>query len=418
MEQSKAEILSELYSVRSVLSIVSQNEDEVNYIINNEINPRKQTIESIERKHKDREDDIKNKQRKYLEEQRSKRKKVTDDINKNNASIEESLRNITIEEEIIAEEKSSYKSTFIKQFFWGFLTMLFPVGIIMFTIRYALWDLTDHWSFALVYLAVWIIANIIYAIFKSRDHLERAEREREVILNLQTSIESYKADIASLESLLAEIDSKTDNCDICAKDRIKLNEEIKKDEVIIADIKKKINECIDKILEIKSKSERLISDAKKAYQILDFRDWMNIDLIIFYFETGRADSVKEALYQVDRERQNKGLLGAMHSASSVLCRTINSSIAELSAKLNKSFEKLSQSLNEQSIRTRAVIEDNLSKSTALLQQQGEQTAKLIQSNYSSQEMNRALLEKISTSSDRLVADMESQLRANGIPYYS
>ncbi|MGN0814286.1 MAG: hypothetical protein ACI4MH_03545 [Candidatus Coproplasma sp.] len=79
------------------------------------------------------------------------------------------------------------------------------------------------------------------------------------------------------------------------------------------------------------------------------------------------------------------------------------------------IENVQRSQNEE---TRRAIGRNTVRANALLQQQNEEMARLAQNNYSAQEMNKALLEKISTSSDRLVADMESQLRANGISYYN
>ena len=51
--------------------------------------------------------------------------------------------------------------------------------------------------------------------------------------------------------------------------------------------------------------ERLVAQFKS---VLDIRDWKYIDLIIFYFESGRADTLKESLQQVDRPVQTDEIL--------------------------------------------------------------------------------------------------------------
>lgn len=66
---------------------------------------------------------------------------------------------------------------------------------------------------------------------------------------------------------------------------------------------------------IKTKPVRLevVERCKRFYMlliqvfssILDERDWKNIDIVIFQLETGRADSVKEALQLTDRELQTE-----------------------------------------------------------------------------------------------------------------
>ena len=60
--------------------------------------------------------------------------------------------------------------------------------------------------------------------------------------------------------------------------------------------------------QVKRYTDALITEFSS---VLDPRDWANIDLIIFYYETGRADTLKEALQQVDRQRQNEALIKAI-----------------------------------------------------------------------------------------------------------
>lgn len=79
-----------------------------------------------------------------------------------------------------------------------------------------------------------------------------------------------------------------------------------------------INEC--KIHREQAKSLYSVF-AEKYSEILDERDWVNLDLIIFYLQTGRAENLKEALQQVDRQRQTDAIVGAINNAAKEICNT-------------------------------------------------------------------------------------------------
>lgn len=51
-------------------------------------------------------------------------------------------------------------------------------------------------------------------------------------------------------------------------------------------------------------------------------DWENLDLIIYYFETGRATTVKEALFLVDRQKQTEAIVNAVQDAGNLIAQTI------------------------------------------------------------------------------------------------
>ncbi|MGN0804971.1 MAG: hypothetical protein ACI4MS_06280 [Candidatus Coproplasma sp.] len=435
MEQSKAEILSELYSVRSVLSIVSRNEDEVNYINNNEISPRKQTIDSIWRTNTQRKSDIENQYRYECGKQplREEIARYEEEIEKKQGEINNCRNDIPACEKRISGFKSEYKHKYYKSstkaFFIAIIAMLLVITFIL--VGYGIAENTSITTTVITYstcysfaIVISVIICIIYGKKVSKKIIDYINFSKQRIIELNNQIVSCeqiitkcKDKITECNDKIREIDSIIASGKIYTPKALELNEEINNDQKVVEELKGIINQKIDKIKEIKAKSEQLIENAKQAYQVVDFRDWRNIDLLIFYFETGRADTVKEALYQVDRERQNQSLVGALQLASSQICKTIDSSISALSGNLEMAFNKLNNTIRLQNEETRISIGKNMAKSNALLQQQREETARLVQSNYSAQEMNRALLEKISTSSDRLVNDMESQLRAQGISYY-
>ena len=58
--------------------------------------------------------------------------------------------------------------------------------------------------------------------------------------------------------------------------------------------------------------------------LLNVRDWGNLDLIIYYYETGRADSIKEALRLIDLESRGGNLNSALCKANKEIGNSIKS----------------------------------------------------------------------------------------------
>lgn len=65
-----------------------------------------------------------------------------------------------------------------------------------------------------------------------------------------------------------------------------------------------------------SKLQPIYTATLKTYaDMIDERDWKYLDVVIYYFETKRADSIKEALQQLDRLIQTNMIVSAVQSAS-------------------------------------------------------------------------------------------------------
>lgn len=104
-------------------------------------------------------------------------------------------------------------------------------------------------------------------------------------------------------------------------------------------------EANDKMKPYIEQSDLLYEVLVRTYAcILDPRDWQYLDLIIFYFETGRAENMKEALQQLDRERQTKEIVGAINQATSLICRTITSEMSALRRTVESGFATLSNNI--------------------------------------------------------------------------
>ena len=189
-------------------------------------------------------------------------------------------------------------------------------------------------------------------------------------------------------------------------------------------IEPKLNECyevvskrkaiVEKDREFRSKLsqdmyDRLVAQFKS---VLDIRDWQHIDLVIFYFETGRADTLKEALQQVDRKVQTDEIIEAIETAGQNISSTIRMSMNELRGDLNRSFAKLSVQLADQHREQMSAlnsISGNIEKtneSLAKLQQTSEKNGESIEKLTSAAYLNNALLTKISYDSLSLMSDVD------------
>lgn len=154
--------------------------------------------------------------------------------------------------------------------------------------------------------------------------------------------------------------------------------------------------------------DRLVAQFKT---VLDIRDWQHIDLVIFYFETGRADTLKEALQQVDRKVQTDEIIDAIKTAGQNISSTIRMSMNELRGDLNRSFAKLSVQLADQhreQMNALSNISGNIEKtneSLAKLQQTSEKNGESIEKLTSAANLNNALIAKIGYDSMSLMDDV-------------
>lgn len=124
---------------------------------------------------------------------------------------------------------------------------------------------------------------------------------------------------------------------------------------------------------------------KEYSSLLHERDWEYLDLVIFYLETGRADTMKEALQLVEREVQTQRIVDSVKQATYRIVDAIAQSAMVIGAQLNYISRQLSNVL----------IMDNY---PAIMTQQNELL-------YDEQSLKNALLSKAQTGSDQLVKDL-------------
>ena len=130
---------------------------------------------------------------------------------------------------------------------------------------------------------------------------------------------------------------------------------------------------------IKQNSEAIYSALQKSFnKVLDERDWQYLDLIIYYLETGRADSKKEALQLLEREIQTKRIIGAIEEAKECICSTIERVATRISAQLGVISSQLTQIANLQQIQ--------IAQNSELISQTSMQNALIAKSNVTSEQL--------------------------------
>ncbi len=105
---------------------------------------------------------------------------------------------------------------------------------------------------------------------------------------------------------------------------------LKSESTTIIELDKQISETETRLSRLPSPSKNGIDMAGSVFgaltesysPLLDPRDWENLDLVIYYLETGRAESMKESLQQVDRQRQNNAIVEAIGLATKRISETI------------------------------------------------------------------------------------------------
>ncbi len=98
--------------------------------------------------------------------------------------------------------------------------------------------------------------------------------------------------------------------------------------------------------------------------IIDVRDWKYLDFVLFYLETRRADTLKEALQQVDTEVRARRLENTFKEAMEQIRETLSYGLSSIRNSVETCFSKLSTRLSKQHSETSAQL-DRLTDTVAI-----------------------------------------------------
>lgn len=140
---------------------------------------------------------------------------------------------------------------------------------------------------------------------------------------------------------------------------IEFTQQLQNSDDKLVELRKKLAEENSKYemnLKIKDNEIIMISKASKSiYDVLvkTFKnflnpiDWENIDLAIYYLSTGRADTIKEALNLIDRQKQADAIVNELKNATTSIANEIRSNFATLGNIVTNNFNALSKQLENQ-----------------------------------------------------------------------
>lgn len=170
---------------------------------------------------------------------------------------------------------------------------------------------------------------------------------------------------------------------------------------------KKVENNQQLTLLISAESQVITNILKSSYsKILDIRDWENLDLVIYYYETGRADSIKEALQLVDLERRNNNLMNCIQQASNEISSSIKTGISKLGSAMIQGFESLSAQIDAQRVQIIDALNGLKSLNSKVNKNLVEISTELNKS-ISQQQLSNALLAKANVSSKQMVEQMKT-----------
>lgn len=153
--------------------------------------------------------------------------------------------------------------------------------------------------------------------------------------------------------------------------RIEMNEKISLQENKIADVKHLIDitksNAQSKVEKYKYEGKRIYDSLESQFgYILDTRDWECLDFIIYLLETGRAETVKEALQQLDFHRQTDKIAEAVNNASRSICDRISTATKDMEKAIEECASKVEAQLSGINGRLRGMSINSAMQSLLLL----------------------------------------------------
>lgn len=133
--------------------------------------------------------------------------------------------------------------------------------------------------------------------------------------------------------------------------------------------------------------------------VINESDWKNLDLIIHYLTTGRADTIKEALYQVDRQRQTDQIVKAISIATEAMASHIENAYYKLGDGLARCFSRLNSNLQSM---TREIVSAEKNSNSEI--------ARKLDMQISEAKTNSILLAKSNQTTEELLHDLRYNQR--------
>ena len=361
MDENKNNLINDLYALRTGLSVISVIADDCKNIDNDKIKSQ---------------DELKSANAKRILEE------------ENNEKISNELKTLEMEKRDWSQHYVRQENDRIKGLLMLFFGFLFAIGLIaVLFIDFRLPDWCSEDWFTILFWILWLIlavvaGSMIWGFFYCKPQIFGLKKQYEMTIN--------KID-EKIRKLQTKLDDSTNNIRKYNTDY--LNKK--------TSISKKINVYNDAII-LNQKCANITYNqlVDQFSQLLSPSDWNNLDLIIYYLSTNRADSVKEALQLLDRQTQTNSIINEMRNAIGSLAMEISSLKIELKETIAKCAIVLSNQIFSATKEIRNAIE---SSQNSIVDQLGNISSNL--NEISNQNIyQKALLEKQNQTSQELLND--------------
>ena len=215
-------------------------------------------------------------------------------------------------------------------------------------------------------------------------HRKELQKQLKQIEEKRTEVSQIRVEITKIEEEITQIEKQI----YIQENQESINNELIKQEYaefckLNKDERKELTKVQDKLLD----DVAVIYKSAKDLSIIDESDWANLDVIIYELETGRADTMKEALHQADLYNRHNEMIKAIKNASKAISVSISQNINDLKHSIGLQVKALRADINELNESQRA-IEGKLGDML------------------DAQELSNVLLEKANESSKDLAKNIE------------
>ena len=340
-KKEKQETLSKLYALRAGLSLISQEKDEADSILESRktINDRLNTLIG------QAESELKSEKDRALSDE----KYITWQIEAEQAAIsrvKENIKNVEEKKQQITGSKAKLSRT--GTYFWRIVGM--AIGIAIMTalgITQFNNEANDTFSFVLVGIffaaaAILTIVCLISIISTAKGKTKEINNKSHEIFEQEEKISQHRHNIKQNKEEILSIRAES----------AKKQEELQKNIVDVKKAARVVSALTDDVsIEMLSTHKETALGIYKSLaveysEILDERDWQYIDLFIYMYETGRAESKKEALQLIDQYQQNKNIVDAIVRAGREVQDCIKQGLGALQTAMESHFRALSGQLYE------------------------------------------------------------------------
>ena len=445
MAENVSEIMSGLAGIRSGLSVISENTDTINELV--------QKGDEIKKKIKDRKDEY----YRFLDNCEA----ISDEADNLKREIDEAKYHIQLCEERIAEKEQEIKEAeYNKQpqiiahnlkkmrknarragrksvrqakipLFPGYspikLTAIIMVVVAAIS-AYAYFVLSDIITADLISLeeetliCILIACNLAYPVGCILVFLVRCCKEymrgRHVSYQRQLSyvfdapdqlrndLKSYRDELAGWKETLDRATLEyNEHLHKLQKRNASEKEQEKHVDAFVDKAKYDISVINDDIKKIRNNSIAIKQALIETYKdLLNPADWQHIDVIMYYIETHRADSIKEALNIIDSKLQFEQLTNVVVSSAQAVCGYIQRGFIKLNDNLTLSHNMIMDKL--------ADIECKVDTNTNLIGSTAQILAKGIDRQVTEARLNNALVKKAHKQVGELLEDMEFTTQVN------